>query len=61
MRRRYYRLTTEGRRVLALQTQKSGKFFVGAVGRVAGVNMSEWKREIRKRFSWIKAPPGTGS
>jgi transcriptional regulator len=35
-RRRYYRLTTEGRRVLALQ-RKKWQVFVGAVGRVAGV------------------------
>jgi len=35
-RRRYYRLTTEGRRVLALQ-RKKWQAFVGAVGRVAGV------------------------
>ena len=35
-RRRYYRLTTEGRRVLAVQREK-WQAFVGAVGRVAGV------------------------
>ena len=35
-RRRYYRLTTEGRRVLAEQ-RKKWQAFVGAVGRVAGV------------------------
>ena len=35
-RRRYYRLTTEGRRVLAVQ-RKKWHAFVGAVGRVAGV------------------------
>lgn len=35
-RRRYYRLTAEGRRVLALQ-RKKWQDFVGAVGRVAGV------------------------
>jgi transcriptional regulator len=35
-RRRYYRLTNEGRRVLALQ-RKKWRAFVGAVGRVAGV------------------------
>jgi len=35
-RRRYYRLTTEGRRVLAVQ-RKKWQAFVGAVGRVAGV------------------------
>ena len=35
-RRRYYRLTTEGRRVLAVQ-RKKWQAIVGAVGRVAGV------------------------
>jgi transcriptional regulator len=35
-RRRYYRLTTEGRRVLGVQ-RKKWQAFVGAVGRVAGV------------------------
>jgi len=35
-RRRYYRLTPEGRLVLALQ-RKKWHLFVGAVGRVAGV------------------------
>jgi PadR family transcriptional regulator len=35
-RRRYYRLTSEGQRVLALQ-RKRWREFVGAVGRVAGV------------------------
>ena len=35
-RRRYYRLTTEGRRVLVVQ-RKKWQAFVGAVGRVAGV------------------------
>ena len=35
-RRRYYRLTTEGRRVLAAKRQKWQEF-AGAVGRIAGV------------------------
>jgi len=35
-RRRYYRLTAEGQRVLALQ-RKKWQEFAGAVGRVAGV------------------------
>ncbi len=35
-RRRYYRLTTEGRRVLATKRQKWQEF-AGAVGRIAGV------------------------
>ena len=35
-RRRYYRLTPEGHRVLALQ-RKKWEAFVGAVGRIAGV------------------------
>jgi PadR family transcriptional regulator, regulatory protein PadR len=35
-RRRYYRLTLEGRRILGLQRAK-WRVFVGAVGRVAGV------------------------
>lgn len=35
-RRRYYRLTTEGQRVLALQ-RKKWQEFAGAVGRIAGV------------------------
>ncbi|HTU35972.1 MAG TPA: PadR family transcriptional regulator [Candidatus Acidoferrum sp.] len=35
-RRRYYRLTAEGQRVLAAQ-RKRWREFVGAVGRVAGV------------------------
>jgi PadR family transcriptional regulator, regulatory protein PadR len=35
-RRRYYRLTPEGHRVLALQREK-WEAFVGAVGRIAGV------------------------
>ncbi len=35
-RRRYYRLTSDGKRVLALQREKWQEF-VGAVGRVAGV------------------------
>jgi PadR family transcriptional regulator, regulatory protein PadR len=35
-RRRYYRLTTEGQHVLALQ-RKKWREFAGAVGRVAGV------------------------
>jgi transcriptional regulator len=35
-RRRYYRLTPEGQRVLALQRRKWQEF-VGAVGRIAGV------------------------
>jgi transcriptional regulator len=35
-RRRYYRLTSEGHRVLALQ-RKKWEAFVGAVGRIAGV------------------------
>jgi len=34
--RRYYRLTTEGRRVLAAKRQKWQEF-AGAVGRIAGV------------------------
>jgi PadR family transcriptional regulator, regulatory protein PadR len=35
-RRRYYRLTADGQRVLALQRRK-WREFVGAVGRIAGV------------------------
>jgi PadR family transcriptional regulator PadR len=35
-RRRYYRLTTEGQRVLGLQ-RKKWQEFAGAVGRIAGV------------------------
>lgn len=35
-RRRYYRLTAEGRRVLALE-RKKWQEFAGAVGRIAGV------------------------
>jgi PadR family transcriptional regulator, regulatory protein PadR len=35
-RRRYYRLTTEGRQTLASQ-RKKWREFVGAVGRIAGV------------------------
>jgi PadR family transcriptional regulator len=35
-RRRYYRLTAEGQRVLA-QQRKKWREFVGAVGRIAGV------------------------
>lgn len=35
-RRRYYRLTTEGQRVLSLQ-RKKWQEFVGAVARIAGV------------------------
>jgi len=35
-RRRYYRLTTEGQRVLA-QQRKKWQEFAGAVGRIAGV------------------------
>jgi PadR family transcriptional regulator, regulatory protein PadR len=35
-RRRYYRLTSEGQRVLALQ-RKKWQEFAGAVGRIAGV------------------------
>jgi transcriptional regulator len=35
-RRRYYRLTAEGNRVLVLQ-RKKWEAFVGAVGRIAGV------------------------
>jgi PadR family transcriptional regulator len=35
-RRRYYRLTTEGRRVLAAKRQRWQEF-AGAVGRIAGV------------------------
>src|SRR5258707_7628276 len=47
-RRRYYRLTTEGHRVLAVQ-RKKWQAFVGAVGRVAGVRSEEHTSELQSR------------
>ncbi len=55
-RRRYYRLTTEGQRVLGLQ-RRNGKRLPEPSAESRGFTMPEWKLEIAKRLSAANLRP----
>src|SRR3981081_1165663 len=61
-RRRFYKLTAAGQKILAEQ-RKTWKDFFAALDRVAGINpagkatMPEWKKETRQRLAGLRLAP----